>query len=102
MIHVIATIEAQEGQRDALIDAFHHIIPSVQAKQGCLEYGLAVPVDSGLEGQEQSNGSTLTLIEKWASLDILKAHLADPKYQDWFTQVWPLMAGASMQVLEAA
>ena len=48
MIHVIATIEVREGRRDEFLKEFHRIVPLVRQEQGCLEYGPAVDVPTGI------------------------------------------------------
>jgi quinol monooxygenase YgiN len=101
MIYVMAAIKANDGQREELIEAFREILPLVRAKAGCLEHGLSIHLESGLEGQAAYDENVVTIVEKWVDLDALKAHINDPQYQDWFEQVWPLMADASMQILTA-
>jgi quinol monooxygenase YgiN len=101
MIHVIATIKAREGQRDALIAAFREILPDVRAKAGCLEYALALHLRSGFPGQPAFDDNEFIIVEKWADLAALQAHIASPTYQAWYVHLWHLVGGASMQVFEA-
>ena len=101
MIHVIAAIQAREGQRDAIVAAFREILPEVGAKTGCIEYSLAIHLQTGFPGQPPFDENEFIIVERWDDLDALKAHMADAKYQAWFVSVWPLIAGASMQVFEA-
>jgi quinol monooxygenase YgiN len=102
MVHVIAMIQAQEGSVEKLIEAFRAILPAVRMKKGCLEYSLARHTNSGLEGQLETDPDMLMIIEKWTDLEALKAHMTDPAYQDWYRTVWPLVAGAGMQILASA
>jgi quinol monooxygenase YgiN len=37
MIHVIATIGLQKGQREAFLQEFRRVVPLVRAEAGCLE-----------------------------------------------------------------
>ena len=101
MIHVIASIRARSGQRDALAEAFRKILDRVRAKPGCLEYGLAVHAPSGLAGQAPYSEHELTIVEKWEDLAALHAHLADAVYLEWFREQTSLIDSASMQVLDA-
>lgn len=101
MIHVIATLQAREGQLDNLTAAFRAIVFSMRKKAGCIEYSLAAHLSSGLPGQAPFNSDELVVVEKWANLDALKAHIADPDYRARFTGVWDWVAGASMQIFEA-
>ncbi len=100
MIYVIAAIRVREGQREVVARRFGEIIAAVRAKAGCLEYELAVHLPSGLPGQPAFDDNELMIVEKWTDLDALKTHMADPVYQDWYITVWPLLAGASMQIFE--
>jgi quinol monooxygenase YgiN len=101
MIHAIAAIKAREGERDNLVAAFREILPEVRAKTGCLEYSLALHLRTGFPGQPPFDENEFIIVEKWDDLESLKAHMADPKYQAWFVKLWPLVAGASMQVFQA-
>jgi quinol monooxygenase YgiN len=101
MIHVIAAIKAKEGLRDALAAAFRETLPAVRAKAGCIEYSLAVHVPTGLPGQLPFEGNELIIVEKWANPDALRAHISAPSYRAWYMNIWPMVAGACMQVFEA-
>jgi quinol monooxygenase YgiN len=100
MIHVIAAIKAQPGQRDTLSAAFQEILPRVRGKVGCIEYSLAAHLPSGFPGQPPFDEDELIIVEKWDDLDALKAHMTDATYQAWFMKLWPSIAGASMQVFQ--
>lgn len=101
MIHVIATIKVNEEGWEKLVEAFRGILPTVRRKNGCLEYGLAVDVESGLPGQVLLEEKSLVIVEKWSDLDALNAHITDPEYRAWFDQVEHLIEDASMQILTA-
>jgi quinol monooxygenase YgiN len=101
MIHVIAAIQAREGKLDNLTTAFRTIVVSTRQKAGCIEYNLAAHLPSGLPGQAPFNCDELIIVEKWADLDALKEHIADPDYRAWFTGVWDWVASASMQIFDA-
>ena len=101
MIHVIAAIRAREGRRQSLLAEFQEILSEVRAKAGCIEYSLAVHLDSGFPGQARFDENEVIIVEKWADLAALKAHITDPTYQAWFTRAWELVASASMQIFEA-
>ncbi|MSP98424.1 MAG: antibiotic biosynthesis monooxygenase [Betaproteobacteria bacterium] len=78
MIHVLAVITAKPGMRDSILQAFRANVPAVKAEQGCIEYGAAVDADTGLGFQTQYGAETFLVIEKWASIEALKAHAAAP------------------------
>lgn len=78
MIHVIAVITAKPGKRDTILDAFRANVPNVRAEKGCIEYGAAVDADPALPVQTKYGPDTFVVIEKWDSMDALKAHSAAP------------------------
>ncbi len=73
MIHVIATIEVAEGQRDAFLAEFHRVMPLVHAETGCIEYGPTVDFPAGLPVPTPLRDQTVVIIEKWESLEALRA-----------------------------
>jgi quinol monooxygenase YgiN len=101
MIHVIAAIQAKPGQRDLLVRAFRQILARVQAKPGCLEYGLALHTRTDLAGQAPYDDDVVTLVEKWTDLEALQRHLADATFLDWLASQWHMVQSASMQILDA-
>ncbi len=101
MINVIASIKIKEGQKNSFLDIFKANVPNVLAEKGCLEYIPTVDVDSGLPPQQQDS-SVVTILEKWASLDDLKAHLVAPHMLAYREQVKELIVQSSIKVLTAA
>ena len=78
MIHVLAVITAKPGQRDTLLTAFRANVPAVLAEDGCIEYGAAVDAADPLPFQTAYGPDAFVVIEKWASVEALKAHAATP------------------------
>ena len=78
MIHVIAVITAKPGQRETILAAFKANVPAVLAEAGCIEYGAAVDAADPLPFQTLYGPDTFLVVEKWASVDALKAHAATP------------------------
>ena len=78
MIHVIAVIAAKPGKRDTILEAFRANVPNVRAEKGCIEYGAAVDADPALPVQTKYGPDTFVVIEKWESMEALKAHSAAP------------------------
>ena len=48
IIHVIATVQTKSGKRPEYIAAFNKLVPLVRAEEGCIEYGPAVDIESGI------------------------------------------------------
>ena len=78
MIHVIAVITAKSGQREAILREFRANMPAVHAEKGCIDYGPAVDADGVGGFQAKFGADTFVVIEKWESLEALKAHAAAP------------------------
>ena len=68
MIHVIATIELLEGQRDAFLNEFQKLIPEVQSEAGCIEYGATIDVETNIAAQPEPRTNVVIIVEKWDSL----------------------------------
>ena len=102
MIHVIATIEVAEGKREAFLAEFRKLVPLVRAEADCLEYGPTVDANSGLSAQGPSRADVAVIVEKWESLDALKAHLQAPHMADYRIRVKDFVRRVSLQVLRPA
>ena len=83
MIHVLAIITAKPGLRATILEAFHANMPAVHAEKGCIEYGPAVDADGAPPIQTAYGPDTFVVIEKWATMDDLKAHGAAPHMAAW-------------------
>ena len=75
------------------------LAPLVRAEAGCIEYGVAVDVESGFAAQGPARPDVATIVERWRDLAALTAHLAAPHMADWRQQVEPLRTGVKLQVL---
>ncbi|MFN0051753.1 MAG: putative quinol monooxygenase [Planctomycetales bacterium] len=102
MIHVIATIELQPGQRAPFLKEFHQLVPLVRAEAGCLEYGPTVDVSTDLSAQIPLRPDAVTVVEKWSDLAALKAHLVAPHMLEYRPRVKHLVKATTLQVLEPA
>jgi quinol monooxygenase YgiN len=102
MIHVIATIDVAPGRREAVLAEFHRIVPLVRAETGCLEYGPAVDVSSGIASQVPIRDNVVTVVEKWQSLDALRAHATAPHMLEYRGRVKDLVVRVQLQILEPA
>jgi quinol monooxygenase YgiN len=100
MIHVIATIELQPGKRAEFLREFHRIVPLVLAEKGCLLYGPAVDVETGLAAQLPLRPDTVTVVEQWATLEDLHAHLVAPHMMEYRPRVKDLVIRTLLQVME--
>jgi len=102
MIHVIATIELVDGKRDAFLKEFHQLIPRVHAEDGCYEYGSAVEIPTSIAAQTTPRDNVVIVVEKWASLAALEAHLKATHMTDYRAKVKDFVKKVSLQVLQQA
>lgn len=98
MIHVVAILTAQPGQRAAVLDAFRANIPAVLAEDGCIEYGPVVDAPGGTA----FGSDTFVVIEKWAGPEALAAHAKSPHMAAYAAKVKPMMADRVIHVLQDA
>jgi quinol monooxygenase YgiN len=99
MIFVIASVEVKPGMRDAFMAEFRKNMPNVHAENGCIEYGPTVDLATEIKAQIPLRENVVTIVEKWESLDALKAHLAAPHMAEYRTKVKDIVLGTSLQVL---
>jgi quinol monooxygenase YgiN len=102
MIHVFAIVTATPGQRAALLDAFKANMPSVHAEDGCIEYQAVIDTPEAGRMQAPIGPDSFAVIEKWASLDALKAHAASPHMAAYGAQTKPLIASRVIHILSPA
>ena len=102
MIHVVAVITAKPGQREKILQAFHANIPAVKAEQGCIEYGPVVDAENALAFQTRVGPDTFLVVEKWESMDALKAHAAAPHMAAYSAKVKELVASRTIHILQPA
>lgn len=101
MIHVLAIITAKPGMRDAILKEFAANIPNVHAEKGCIEYGPATDAEA-FTGGAKLGPDTFVVIEKWESLDALKAHAAAPHMAAYAGKTREMIASRTIHVLSPA
>jgi quinol monooxygenase YgiN len=102
VIHVIAVITAKPGKREEVLKHFRANVPAVRAEKGCIEYGAAVDAEPALPVQTKWGPDTFLVIEKWESLEALKAHAAAPHMAAYAAKVKDLLAGRVIHILSPA
>lgn len=101
MIHVIASIHVKEGRVAEFLKIFKANVPEVRREKGCVEYEPTLDVPTGLAPQEL-NGNVVTIVEKWTSLDDLRAHLKAPHMLAYQKDVKDIVDKVALKVLEKA
>lgn len=102
MIHVIAIITAQPGQRENILAAARANIPAVKAEDGCIEYSLTVDAEGLGNFQTKFGADTFVFIEKWRDAAALKAHAGAPHMAAYAAKVKDLIASRVIHVLSPA
>jgi quinol monooxygenase YgiN len=102
VIHVIAVITAKPGKREEVLRHWRQIVPAVRAEKGCIEYGAAVDADPALPVQTKYGPDTFVVVEKWESVDALKAHAAAPHTAAYGAKTKDLLASRVIHILSPA
>ena len=102
MIHVIAVITARPGKRAAILEHFRANVPAVLAEKGCIEYGAAVDTDDAPPFQTKWGPDAFLVIEKWESVEALKAHAAAPHMAAYAAKTRDMIATRVIHVLTPA
>jgi quinol monooxygenase YgiN len=99
LIHVLAIITTKPGQRDTVLQAFRANVPAVHAEQGCIEYGAAIDAEGLGSIQTKVGADTFVVVEKWESVDALKAHAAAPHMAAYGAKTKDMIANRVIHVL---
>jgi quinol monooxygenase YgiN len=99
VIHVIAILTAKPGKRAEYLELFQANVPAVHAEDGCIEYTATIDVD----GADPAFGpDTFVVVEKWASMEALKAHAVAPHMKAIGEKTAHLVADRAVHVLKVA
>lgn len=102
MIHVIATIELNDGKRDNFLAEMHQVVPKVLEEEGCLGYGPTVDVETNIDAQPDVRPNVVTMVESWESLEALEAHLIAPHMMEYRPKVKEFVKNVTLQITEPA
>ncbi len=98
-VHVLAIIIAKTGMRDKILEAFRANVPAVHAEKGCIEYGATIDAEGVGSLQTKFGEDTFVVVEKWESLDALKAHAAAPHMAAYAAKTKDMIASRVIHVL---
>ncbi len=101
-VNVLAFITAKPGMRDAVLEAFNNNVPNVHAEDGCIEYFAATDTPEAGPIQTPVGPDSFVVIEKWESMDHLKAHGASDHMKAYAASVKDMLAERVIRVLSAA
>lgn len=74
-------------------------MPAVKAEQGCIEYQATVDADGAGPIQTRLDNDSFVVVEKWESLEALKAHAAAPHMAAYAAKVKDMLADRVIHVL---
>jgi len=102
MVHVVALITAKPGKREEILKHARANLAAVRAEKGCIEYGPVVDADNALPFQTKLGPDTFMVVEKWESMDALKAHAAAPHMAAYGAKTKEMIATRIIHILSAA
>ena len=102
MVHVIAVITTKPGMRSQVLDLFRANVPAVKSEDGCIEYGATVDADGVGNFQTPYGEETFVVIEKWASLDHLKAHAVSDHMKEYGAKTKDMLVDRIIHVMSSA
>jgi quinol monooxygenase YgiN len=101
-VHVLAMITAKPGMRAKILEAYRANVGNVHAEDGCIEYVATIDHADAGPIQTKLGDDSFVVVEKWASLDALKAHGAAPHMADYAAKTRHMVASRVIHVLTAA
>ena len=102
MLTIIAEIRTRPGQhhRQAVLDEFAQLIPSVVQEAGC--HGDAPMVDDAAGVSFQTTApDSIIMVEQWESVAHLEAHLQTPHMKTWGEAVKGSVLETQIRILES-
>ena len=99
MIHVIAVITAKPGMREEILKHARANLAAVRAEKGCIEYGPVVDAENALPFQTKLGPDAFMVVEKWESMDALKAHAAAPHMAAYGAKTKEMIASRVIHIL---
>ena len=102
MIVVVGQFRFPPEQMAAALPAMRKVMEATRAEDGCIEYQPVIDAD-GLGPNHTALGpDTFVVIEKWASMDALKAHAASAHMAAYAAKTREHVAGRVVHVLQSA
>jgi quinol monooxygenase YgiN len=99
LIHVLAFITTKPGRRNEVLEAFRANVPAVHAEDGCIEYGASIDAQDVGPFQTQVGPDTFVVVEKWTSVEALKAHAGSSHMAAYGARTKDLLASRVIHVL---
>jgi quinol monooxygenase YgiN len=87
--------------KSRFLGIFKDNVPNVLKEEGCIDYVPTVDAPTGLPPQELQE-NRVVILEKWESIDALKAHMKTPHMLAYREKVKDLIEKMSLNVLQEA
>lgn len=102
MLTIIAEIQTHAGaeHRQAVLDAFQKIIPTVLAEDGCHSYAPLIDHLPAIAMQTQDENS-IVMLEKWQSTAHLEAHMQTAHMQQHFEAIKDHVEDVKIRILKS-
>ena len=102
MLTIIAEIQTHAGaeHRQAVLDAFQKIIPTVLAEDGCHGYAPLIDHLPAIAMQAQDENS-IVILEKWQSTAHLEAHMQTAHMPQHFEAIKDHVADVKIRILKS-
>jgi len=101
MVHVIASIRCKDGKRPDVLRAFNEMLPKVLGETGCIVYEPTIDMKTDIARQVPAGDDIITMVERWRSLDDLKAHLEAPHMKEFRSRHGSLIESTDLRITEA-
>ena len=89
-----------DADRAAYLARTKSVLAAVRAEPGCREYRLLGDAETDWDKPQRFGDRTLWMLEKWGSVDELKAHLATPHMKAFGPTVRGMRTSSTFHVLE--
>ncbi len=99
MISVIASVRIKADMLTQFLEIVKSNVPEVRKEKGCIEYFPTIDIDSGLPVQKLDK-NVVTILEKWESVEALRAHLKTPHMLAYREKVKDIVEDLSIKVLQ--
>ena len=101
MLHILVTMMVKEGHMKEFLAVCEELRPLVLREKGCQAYDYARETASPLGIQEPIETNRITLIERWESMDALKAHMETPHMKAAGLKMKDLRSSVTARVAES-
>lgn len=100
MIYVVADILIKKNKIKQFVDILKTNIPNVLEEEGCVEYTLTEPIQLETVSQNK-NIDSVSIIEKWETIENLKVHLSAPHMQAYRDAVKDIVEKTILKVTKS-